>query len=73
VRVGDVIGRVGNTGNSTTPHLHIQLMDGVDPSVASGVPGAFMAYEVFRDGAWHKVQRGIPGKADRIRMMALDA
>jgi hypothetical protein len=67
VRAGDVLGRVGHTGNSTTPHLHIQLMDAADPTVAAGVALAFRAYEVLRDGAWETVRGGIPAKADRIR------
>ncbi len=67
VRAGDVVGRVGHTGNSTTPHLHVQLMDSADPTVATGVPSAFRAYEVERDGAWVPVADGTPGKHDRIR------
>jgi len=67
VGVGEVLGRVGHTGNSTTPHLHMQLMDGLDPLVASAVPCAFRAYAVLRAGAWQAVSDGIPGKADRIR------
>lgn len=67
VRVGDVLGRVGHTGNSTMPHLHLQLMDSDDLLTANGVPCAFRAYEVRRDGTWTLAHGGIPGKADRIR------
>jgi hypothetical protein len=30
VRVGDVIGRCGNSGNSTEPHVHVQAIDSRD-------------------------------------------
>lgn len=38
VEAGKVIGSVGNTGNTTEPHLHFQLMDRANPSAAAGVP-----------------------------------
>lgn len=70
VDVGDVLGRLGHTGNSTTPHLHVQLMDGPDPLTARGVPCAFAAYEVLRDGAWVRVTEGMPRRSERIRSCA---
>jgi len=67
VVTGDVLGRVGHTGNSTSPHLHFQLMDSVDPMTAQGIACAFRAYEVERDGEWVRVENGIPGRRERIR------
>ncbi|MGW0536922.1 M23 family metallopeptidase [Streptomyces sp. NPDC003032] len=38
VTAGRRLGSCGNSGNSTEPHLHFQLMDGPDLNVARGVP-----------------------------------
>jgi hypothetical protein len=70
VRAGEVLGRVGHSGNSTAPHLHFQLMDSPDPLRAKGVPCAFAAYLVERDGQWQRVERGIPHRRERIRSVS---
>ncbi|NEA29371.1 M23 family metallopeptidase [Actinomadura bangladeshensis] len=41
VRAGDVLGEVGNSGNTSEPHLHFHLMDRPGPLVAAGIPFAF--------------------------------
>lgn len=41
VRRGQVIGHVGNTGNSQAPHVHIQVMDGPSGFLSNGLPYVF--------------------------------
>lgn len=41
VKKGQVVGKVGNTGNSGAPHLHFQLMDSANFFTANGLPVMF--------------------------------
>jgi hypothetical protein len=44
VRTGDVIGLLGNTGNSNGPHLHFQITDSPLPLASEGLPFVFRAF-----------------------------
>jgi murein DD-endopeptidase MepM/ murein hydrolase activator NlpD len=44
VKTGQVLGLLGNTGNTDTPHVHFHVMDGPSPLLANGLPFAFTGF-----------------------------
>ncbi|MGV9977338.1 M23 family metallopeptidase [Micromonospora wenchangensis] len=65
VGVGQELGDCGNSGNSTQPHLHLQVMDAADPYAARGLPMTFRHYRSWRRAGDPPVEvdRGVPGEA----------
>lgn len=66
VTAGDVLGRVGNSGNSSEPHVHIHVQDGPAPYLGEGIPFYFHGY---RSGGID-MARGMPagGRERKSRM-----
>jgi len=46
VRTGDVVGRLGDSGQSDAPHLHLHVADGVSALGGEGLPYVFEAYSL---------------------------
>lgn len=68
VALGDEVGtgaplaECGNSGNSTEPHVHVQVMDGPDPSKSRGLPLVFDRFVERRRGGRQTVVRGLPSE-----------
>ncbi|QTX04937.1 M23 family metallopeptidase [Agromyces archimandritae] len=63
IAAGDAIGECGNSGNSTEPHVHVQLSDTDDWARARGVPFAFRRY---RDAGGAVIRGGMPGEREVV-------
>jgi hypothetical protein len=63
VHAGDLIGRCGNSGNTSEPHLHYHLQNGPTPLEGDGFPAVF--HELVIDGTPAKDAEIVKG--ERVR------
>ena len=61
IETGAFLGRVGNSGASMVPHIHINMMDGPDWLAARGVPAVFSNFtRVGRFAPDERIELGNP-------------
>jgi murein DD-endopeptidase MepM/ murein hydrolase activator NlpD len=84
VTLGQEIARLGNTGNTSAPHLHLHVMNGPSALAADGMPYVHTTFDVTGqlDAAqWYAPDSGlgdayrtVPGDAlgPRTRALPLD-
>jgi len=85
LRTGQVLGRLGNSGNSDAPHLHFHVMDTPDPLRSDGLPFVFATFglagrltslsaaDALEDGAPAQLAPGATaGKENDVSPLVLD-
>lgn len=65
VRAGQQVGECGNSGNSSEPHVHAQLMDRRSLMLARGLPMAFFGITLEDEGSDRPVD-GLPATAEHM-------
>lgn len=58
VTAGQIVGLVGNSGNTSEPHVHLHLQDTPAPDAGEGIPFFFSDYLSVATG--EPVERGMP-------------
>ncbi|WP_435360800.1 M23 family metallopeptidase [Haloarchaeobius sp. DFWS5] len=68
VEMGQRVGRCGNSGNSSEPHLHFHVQDHPNFFLGAGVPVAFGEFERERDGTNESVEPDYLTGGDTVRV-----
>ncbi len=79
VHRGDILARLGNSGNATGPHLHFQVTDGNSVLQSEGVPFIFEKFTYLGPGSEFELDKhssiprenSIPGNNDVLEFTSL--
>src|SRR4030095_11727688 len=72
VKRGQTVGLVGNSGNSTEPHLHFHISDANSPLGSDGLPYVFPSFEVQGKGWGWKPTGPSASTEKRVNEMPLE-
>jgi hypothetical protein len=69
IKKGQILGKIGHSGNSTGAHLHFQLMDNSNILEAKGIPCVLEKFEVYNNESkiWETRKNSIPKNSERFR------
>jgi len=71
ITAGQFVGEVGNSGNTTAPHLHINLFDQADDLLHSKlVKFTFRRFDQWNGRSWEVVENSIPIEGALVRSHA---
>ena len=65
---GELIGQIGNSGNTIQPHLHFQLMKEHDLSHAVPVKFVFDSCQINTNGIWQSASSKLPNNYEKFRV-----
>jgi hypothetical protein len=67
VSEGELIGRIGNSGDSGSPHIHYQLQNGADLLKSEGLPSKFRTFQLILGDKTKRFDNSCPNTGMVIR------